>query len=1184
MLQRRSTRPTDLLGIIGYVRSRWRTKLAVRGAVTVVCLCTASFFAAAYGLQFARFTGPSIIAARLLLGLVAVASAWWFFVRPLRRQVTDDQVALYLEEYEPSLQATLVSAVETSRAGRDWESSALVQRLVEQAIERCLEADAARRVERRPLRRYGAALTVAAVATVAFVAFGPAFLRSALSAILLVSRDVEAAAPYRIKVTPGNADIPKGADQTIAATLEGFSVAEATLMVRRTPTSAYETLPLVKAANGQYVGLLFDVAAPLEYFVEAEGVKSPVFTLKVVDVPYAQRIQLEYRFPAYTGLDPQTIEDGGDIAVLRGTEVRLTVFPTMKTPGGRIAFDATQSVELTPADADGDGAMTTSFKVEKDGFYHVELVAPTGAHVTASPRYTIDILTDQPPTVSFSKPGRDTSASAIEEVFVEAKATDDYGVRDLELIYSVNGGPEKTVKLLSGAGKRLPDVSAGHTFYMEELGVQRGDAVSYYARALDNNAVQGGQLATSDLYFLRIRPFNKDFRQAQSQGGGGGAGAGSQVDALSEQERQIIAATFNVQRDRKTFTPQKLRENSTVVGLSQSRLREQVEGLLTRMGSQLIQQDPAFAKIAQLLPQAVAAMKDAEAQLAKVAPDVALSSEHKALQILQKAEEEYQTQVSVQQQGGGGGGGGGSQQQQELADIFEQELDKMASRYETADRAQQQSGDREVDALLEKLKELARRQQQEADRQRRRALQGGPSGGGSSAAQQRELADQAEDAARRLERLAREENRQDLAEGARQMREAADAMRRAAAGGDASGSAQAQRALEKLEETQRKLQRGLSDRADRDIKEAQRKADEIARQQSDIAAGVRALGSGAARRPEDARRLSERKDDLEAKLGQLEAQIDTAARDASQTEKRVSRKLSDAAGAIRDSRLRDKIRYSKALLNRGFSPDALQANEEEVSDGIEDLQEKLSAAEAALRQFGDDDKRASALDKAQRLARGLESLQERTRERAQRGQPGKDGQQGQSGQGQQGKDGQGKDGQQGQGQGQGQGQQSGQGQGQGQQAGIGQGGGNSSNDGGFGGGYQRGNGDGLGNAPWNGRLSPEDIRQLQAEMRQWSGEAQDLRGALQGQNVDPRDLDEILRAFRQLQDGRVYQDVSQLQRLQSFVAEGLKRFEFNLRRQVDAGDAGVVLSGSDGVPEEFRKLVEQYYRALSRSQ
>ena len=172
--------------------------------------------------------------------------------------------------------------------------------------------------------------------------------------------------------------------------------------------------------------------------------------------------------------------------------------------------------------------------------------------------------------------------------------------------------------------------------------------MSYFGRAVDNDAVGGGKRATSDLYFLRIRPFNKDFRQAQSQGGGGaGGGGGGQVEALSEQQRQIISATFNVQRDRRSYSSDKLRETTTVVALSQSRLREQVEGLLTRMNSQLVQRDPAFAKIADMLPKAVEAMKEAETELAAAKPDAALPPEHRALQILQRAEEEYEQQVSV---------------------------------------------------------------------------------------------------------------------------------------------------------------------------------------------------------------------------------------------------------------------------------------------------------------------------------------------------------------------------------------------------------------------------------------------------------------------------------------------------------------------------------------------------------
>ena len=63
--------------------------------------------------------------------------------------------------------------------------------------------------------------------------------------------------------------------------------------------------------------MLFDLAAPVEYFVEANGVRSKHYTLKVVDLPYVQQLELEYHFPAYTGLAPQKVEDGGDIAVLQ---------------------------------------------------------------------------------------------------------------------------------------------------------------------------------------------------------------------------------------------------------------------------------------------------------------------------------------------------------------------------------------------------------------------------------------------------------------------------------------------------------------------------------------------------------------------------------------------------------------------------------------------------------------------------------------------------------------------------------------------------------------------------------------------------------------------------------------------------------------------------------------------------
>ena len=79
----------------------------------------------------------------------------------------------------------------------------------------------------------------------------------------------------------------------------------------------------------------------------------------------------------------------------------------------------------------------------------------------------------------------------------------------------------------------VPSIVAPYEVDQLRLGVQAGDAVAYYARAADNDA-GGGKQATSDMYFLRIRPFGKDFKPATSMAGGGGGGGGGGQGARAQ--------------------------------------------------------------------------------------------------------------------------------------------------------------------------------------------------------------------------------------------------------------------------------------------------------------------------------------------------------------------------------------------------------------------------------------------------------------------------------------------------------------------------------------------------------------------------------------------------------------------------------------------------------------------------
>ena len=382
-------------------------------------------------------------------------------------------------------------------------------------------------------------------------------------------------------------------------------------------------------------------------------------------------------------------------------------------------------------------------------------------------------------------------------------------------------------------------MSAGHTFFLEELELEPGDFVSYYARATDRNLAQQNKDIKSDLYFVQIRAFSRDFRAAQSQGGGGGGGGGgADPRALSEAQKEIVSGTFNVLRDRDGYTAEEYRENLVFLTLAQGRLREQVETLLRRMTSRVMPADPAFQSITGILPQAADAMREAEEELQGQDADGALPPEQRALQHLQRAEEAYE-EVMVSMGGGGGGGGGRNAAAEDLADLFELELDKLQNQYETMERGQQQQADNTVDELMERLRELARRQEREAERQRMRARgQQSAQGGGAG---QRALAEEAEEAARRLERLAREMNSPQMMDASRRLQEAADAMRRAAANDDNLGFAEAGTALDRLREVQDRLQEEQTGRLERDIQDALRRANRLADEEREVASSIDSL-------------------------------------------------------------------------------------------------------------------------------------------------------------------------------------------------------------------------------------------------------------------------------------------------------------------------------------------------------
>ena len=127
---------SDLISVIHSVRRRWRQKLVLRGAAIAAGCVAVALVGSAITLQWMRFTSESILLFRVLLATVVAVAAYLCVIRPLLRSVSDEQVALYLEEHEPSLEAAIISAVEAEGPGQPGQSPALVRKLVENAVQK----------------------------------------------------------------------------------------------------------------------------------------------------------------------------------------------------------------------------------------------------------------------------------------------------------------------------------------------------------------------------------------------------------------------------------------------------------------------------------------------------------------------------------------------------------------------------------------------------------------------------------------------------------------------------------------------------------------------------------------------------------------------------------------------------------------------------------------------------------------------------------------------------------------------------------------------------------------------------------------------------------------------------------------------------------------------------------------
>jgi hypothetical protein len=1126
--------------------------LALRGIAVCLGVGALSLLLLGWAAHRYRHSEAALLMLRLGALIVFSTTVYLSLVRPLAKRISDARLARMIEERTPGVCDRFVTIVEfCGKAEERRASEAIVNRLQSDADNLAATVNLDNVIHRRRLMGYGAAAVACLLLFVGVWKRGPGAVSEGVAQLFTPSSAASSSAAVRIDVKPGTARVPKGSDQEITATLVGFETQSVTIFSRPLGASVESAaewqgrLMEPAKARDRFQFSVFNIQDSMEYFVEANGIRTETFRLDVADLPFVKQLDLVLNYPSFTRIAAKTIEDGGDIAALKGTIVAITARLSGKARAASLRFPDGRKVEMRSSGADFVGTIAVTI----DTSYYVELVSVDGETYRGSNEYDITVLEDQPPTITFERPGRDTKATNLEEVFTEARAEDDYGIASIEMFFSVNGGAEQRVNLQDLSRDAARSLTGTHTFFIEEFGLKPGDFISYYAKARD-----ASNETTSDIYFIEVKPFDMRYKQAQQQGGGGGGGEGQDQNALTRRQKELIAATHRLMREGAKYSPQERSGAYEAVASGQEKLRADTLEFIDRLGRRLGERLEGGEELAQMtehLKQAAREMEAAPPPLRKQAGKDALPPEQRALQRLLAADAIFrEMQVAFNSQDGGGGGG--ERESQELTDLFELELDKMKNQYETLQREQRQQAQAGKTEAERKLEELARRQQQALNEQRRRQ-QGGPrNGSGGVERQQQELIEETRRAARELERLSRERRDAQLQELSRQLNQAADEMQRAQASAGSNGNesiAQNERALERLEQARRRLQQA-GGRAGREqqINELRQRAAEAAARQREISKDVEALarrgtnqqgGSDGSRSARE--RLKERKDALADSIDNLEQDIEQSARSLGEGQKQAARQLSEAAAALRRDRVPERIRGGNRNLENN-QLGAARAEERAVERSLNELAERMQSAEAAAGRGGNSSGEEN-LDRTRQLADNLESLRRKMDENARR----REGRAGveQSGQ------------------------QSGQQQQQGRQA----------QSGGRPGSQQ--SGQQLGGA--EGESDGGDERQFNAELRERLREAQDLRRGLGTTGGAYGNLDRAIEELRRMADGRMQGAARTAAALKSQVIDPLRQIEVELSRRLreQLGRTNLRLGDEGGAPERYRSAVEEYYRRLS---
>lgn len=430
--------------------------------------------------RFAYLPGWLRALAAFALLVVALRQGWSHGWRHLRR-FNATRTAEIVESACDGMDSLLVTAVQFEKSGATPGTSAALWELARRkAQEVAGRIKPGQVVAMRDLKRPLSIATAFAAMLLLVALFNGSFLAAGLGR--LFTPWVVIAYPTDTKIELGSSElvIKEGAPATIEIRLSGKIPKTATLALQTGQGTPREID--LEVVDGLATYELASASRDFTYRVKAGDARSDWRQLRVISAPRLAKVMLELDFPDYIDRPNEQVE-ALTLTVPEGTKVSWQL--TLDSPLRKATLHR-DGIDDQPLEIGADGrTLTLTETASASRGYSFSWIEDRHGFDFESPRYFIQVASDQAPRIELTSPAANLNAMLGRPLDLAVRAQDDHGIGTTTIIYRVNRRPEKSIilpqPLRNGEGEQKIDWD-----YRKELpDLQIGDSVSFIIEIAD---------------------------------------------------------------------------------------------------------------------------------------------------------------------------------------------------------------------------------------------------------------------------------------------------------------------------------------------------------------------------------------------------------------------------------------------------------------------------------------------------------------------------------------------------------------------------------------------------------------------------------------------------------------------------------------------------------------------------